>query len=205
MWWWGWGWGWGRVKYTVWNQDLNLIERRCVFKAPEINSWAFLYWNTFCVKNLYYVRVPSRLFFLGIFLFLTFLSCVEFVRQERWKKNATFCLLKDGTFFPLFGLKNPIPCAKTGNSPLYCTVNSENGTSLYNCHQLMMSVFSSWLKTEYKDVFSCCGIFRICIKFIVEYTLFVILKGLSHENLLCFYWYRWKAKIILRLFCLKHF
>jgi hypothetical protein len=26
------------------------------------------------------------------------------------------------------------------------------------------------------------------------------LKGWSHENLLCFYWYRWKAKNVLHLF-----
>jgi hypothetical protein len=32
----------------------------------------------------------------------------------------------------------------------------------------------------------------------------VSLRGIVYENFLCFYWYRWKAKIILSLFYLKH-
>jgi hypothetical protein len=45
--------------------------------------------------------------------------------------------------------------------------------------------------------------------FIINQYRYMILPDirpiLTHENLLCFYWYRWKAKIILSLFCLEHF
>jgi hypothetical protein len=52
----------------------------------------------------------------------------------------------------------------------------------------------------------------VCVKVGVDPNLKVhysdikhCLKGKSHENLLCFYWYRWKAKIILNSFYFNHF
>jgi hypothetical protein len=35
------------------------------------------------------------------------LACVGFVRQKKTEENATFCSIKDGTFFTLFCLTNP--------------------------------------------------------------------------------------------------
>jgi hypothetical protein len=36
-----------------------------------------------------------------------FTSCAGFVRQKRAEKSANFCLVKDGTFCPLFCLTKP--------------------------------------------------------------------------------------------------
>jgi hypothetical protein len=110
-------------------------------------------------------------------------------------------LIKQHTFFPLFCLMNPT---------LYTIgVKFELIFKSFTFLHAVSTILNLINSKRSQNIFLKINSYgKLSTAFTKSYciTVFALfLKGYSHENLLYFYWYHWKAKNILHLFYLSHF